>query len=77
MGLSLFSELKALVKHKVASVNDRDQADVVGHALRLLERQDKIVALNAELDDGEADLGQGGSATVRTKADLDALFRSR
>jgi antitoxin ParD1/3/4 len=76
MNVTLTPELEALVKEKIASGNYRDQADVVAHALRLLERQDKIDALDAALDEGEADLREGRSVTVRTKAELDALFRS-
>jgi antitoxin ParD1/3/4 len=76
MNVTLTPELEELVREKVASGNYRDREDVVAHALRLLERRDKAHALNAALDEGEADLREGRFVTVRTKEELDALFRS-
>jgi antitoxin ParD1/3/4 len=76
MNVTLSPELEALVKEKVASGSYRDQDDVVARALKLLERQDKVDALNSALDEGEADLREGRSVIVRTKEELDALLRS-
>jgi len=76
MNVRLTPELEELVKEKIASGNYRDQDDVVARALELLDRQDRVDALNAALDEGEADLRDGRSVTVRTKEELDALLHS-
>ena len=72
MNVRVPTELEAFVRKRVATGEYRDEADVVAHALRLLD--ERLVALHAALDEGEADLAAGRSTVVRTQEELDQLF---
>ena len=75
MGVSLTPELEDLVREKIESGRYTNETDVVADALKLLDERDRRAALEAALEEGEADLREGRFVTVRTKEELDALFR--
>jgi antitoxin ParD1/3/4 len=76
MNVRLSPELESLVREKVAAGGYRDEEEVVAHALRLLDDQEKVDALNQALDEGEADLREGRVTIIRTDAELDELLRN-
>jgi Arc/MetJ-type ribon-helix-helix transcriptional regulator len=71
MALALPLELEE-IRAKVASGDYRDENHVIRQALALL---DKFAALEAALDEGEADLREGRYIGVSTDEELAALFR--
>ena len=75
MVVSLTPELEDLVREKIESGRYTNETDVVADALKLLDERDRRAALEAALEEGEADLREGRFVTVRTKEELDALFR--
>lgn len=75
MVVHLTPELEELVREKVEAGLYPSEDDVVAQALQLLDERDRRAAIEAALDEGEADLREGRSVTVRTKEELDALFR--
>jgi antitoxin ParD1/3/4 len=75
MVVTISPELQDLIREKLETGRYRSEGDVVAEALRLLDERDRRAALEAALDEGEADLREGRFVTVRTKEELDALFR--
>jgi antitoxin ParD1/3/4 len=74
MNLRLSPELEDLVREKVASGAYRDQEDVVAKALRLLDVTDRRAALEAALDEGDADLREGRFIDIDTDEEFDAFI---
>jgi antitoxin ParD1/3/4 len=74
MVLTLSPELEDLVREKVAAGGYRDEADVVARALMLLDERDRRAALNAALDEGEADFREGRFTETSTEEELDEFF---
>jgi antitoxin ParD1/3/4 len=60
MVVTLSPELEDLIREKVASGDYRDEGDVIRRALLLLDEQERFDALEAALDEGEADLRRAG-----------------
>jgi antitoxin ParD1/3/4 len=75
MVVTLTPELEDLVREKLETGLYGSQDEILAQALKLLDERDRRAALEAALDEGEADLREGRSVTVRTKEELDALFR--
>jgi putative addiction module CopG family antidote len=67
MVVNLSPELEDLVREMVSSGGYRTEDEVVAHALKRL-------ALDAALDQGEADLREGRFVEVSSDEELDALF---
>jgi len=74
MVVHLTPELEDLVREKVETGRYQSEDDVVAQALRLLDERDKRAALEAALDEGEADLREGRFVEVADAAELKALF---
>jgi antitoxin ParD1/3/4 len=74
MVVHLTPELEDLVREKLGSGRYRSEDDVVAQALRLLDERDRRAALEAALDEGEADLREGRFVEVANEAELKALF---
>jgi putative addiction module CopG family antidote len=74
MRLTLTGELEDVVRERVASGAYRNEADVVAHALSLLVAHDRRAALEAALDEGEADLREGRFVETSSDEELDAFF---
>jgi putative addiction module CopG family antidote len=74
MNLRLSPELEGQVREKVASGAYRDQEDVVAKALRLLDVTDRRAALEAALDEGDADLREGRFIDIDTDEEFDAFI---
>jgi antitoxin ParD1/3/4 len=64
MVVTLSPELEDLIREKVASGDYRDEGDVIRRALLLLDEQERFDALEAALDEGEADLREGRVTVV-------------
>jgi putative addiction module CopG family antidote len=67
MVVTLSPELEDLVREMVSTGDYRDGDEVVAHALKRL-------ALDAALDEGEADLREGRFVEVSTEEELADLF---
>jgi putative addiction module CopG family antidote len=67
MVVTLSPELEGLVREMVSSGSYRTEDEVVAHALKRL-------ALDAALDEGEADLREGRFTEISTDEELDAFF---
>jgi putative addiction module CopG family antidote len=67
MVVTLPTELEGFVREMVASGRYRSVDEVVAYALRRL-------ALDAALDEGEADLREGRFITISNEEELAALF---
>ncbi|HEX3920430.1 MAG TPA: type II toxin-antitoxin system ParD family antitoxin [Caulobacteraceae bacterium] len=76
MVVTLTPDLENLVREKVASGDYRDETDVIARALKLLDDQDRDAALQAALDEGEADLREGRYIDLDSDEKLDAFFAS-
>jgi antitoxin ParD1/3/4 len=74
MVVHLTPELEDLVREKIETGRYKSEDDVVAQALRLLDERDKRAALEAALDEGEADLREGRFVEVADAAELKALF---
>jgi|HubBroStandDraft_6_1064221.scaffolds.fasta_scaffold711214_2 antitoxin ParD1/3/4 len=74
MVVHLTPELEDLVREKVETGRYQSENDVVAQALRLLDERDRRAALEAALDEGEADLREGRFVEVADAAELKALF---
>ncbi len=74
MVVHLTPELEDLVREKLGSGRYRSEDDVVAQALRLLDERDRRAALEAALDEGEADLREGRFVEVANETELKALF---
>jgi len=74
MVVQLTPELEELVREKLESGRYRNGDAVVAEALRLLDERDRRAALEAALDEGEADLREGRFVEVANEQELKALF---
>lgn len=78
MQIQLPPALQAMVQDRVASGMYRDESEVVGEALRLLEQRDwddvDWEKLDAAVAEGEADLAAGRYIDVDSPQELRALM---
>jgi antitoxin ParD1/3/4 len=74
MVVRLTPELEELVREKVETGRYRNQDEVVAQALKLLDERDRRAALEAALDEGEADFREGRFVEVANEEELKALF---
>jgi putative addiction module CopG family antidote len=76
MVVTLTPEFENLIREKVASGDYRDEGEVIQRALRLLDEQDRRAALNAAIDEGEADLREGRFIDISSDEEFTAFIAS-
>ena len=74
MNVRLPPEAEEIIRERIASGEYRDEGEVVVRALVLLSEHDRRAALEAALDEGEADLAAGRFIETSTEEELDEFF---
>jgi antitoxin ParD1/3/4 len=74
MVVNLSPELEDLVREKLETGLYRSQDDILAQALKLLDERDRRAALEAALEEGEADLREGRFVEVANLEELKVLF---
>jgi putative addiction module CopG family antidote len=74
MVVTLPPELEDLIREMVASGDYRDEGEVISRAILLLEEQDRRAALNAAIEEGEADLREGRFIDIDSDEEFTAFI---